>query len=107
MNLAFMDKDFNIIKYFKYINLQWIRRYYEPGEFSVQLPASEYMADAVYLFTKDRPELGLVQKGSTRTGTTARSSSSPGTFSSTSSTTRSRSPALMRQEISRRWPAPS
>ena len=62
MNLAFMDKDFNIIKYFKYINLQWIRRYYEPGEFSVQLPASEYMADAVYLFTKDRPELGLVQK---------------------------------------------
>ena len=62
MNLALMDKDFNIIKYFKYINLQWIRRYYEPGEFSVQLPASEYMADAVYLFTKDRPELGLVQK---------------------------------------------
>ena len=62
MNLAFMDKNFNIIKYFKYINLQWIRRYYEPGEFSVQLPASEYMADAVYLFTKDRPELGLVQK---------------------------------------------
>lgn len=62
MNLALMDKDFNIIKYIKFINLQWNRRYYEPGEFSVQLPASEYDSQAVYLFTKDRPELGLIQK---------------------------------------------
>lgn len=62
MNLAFMDSNFNIIKYFKYVNLQWIRRYYEPGEFAVQLPASEYMAEAEYIFTKDRPELGIVQK---------------------------------------------
>lgn len=62
MNLALMDKDFNIIKYVKFINLQWIRRYYEPGEFSLQLPASEYLSDAAYLFTKDRPELGIIQK---------------------------------------------
>lgn len=62
MQLAFMDAEFNIIRYFKYINLQWFRRYYEPGEFSVQLPASEYESEAVYIFTKDRPELGLVQK---------------------------------------------
>lgn len=62
MNLALMDKDFNIVKYINFINLQWIRRYYEPGEFNVQLPASEYNSSAVYLFTKDRPELGLIQK---------------------------------------------
>lgn len=62
MTLAFMDAEFNIIRYFKYINLQWFRRYYEPGEFSVQLPASEYEKDAAYIFTKDRPELGIVQK---------------------------------------------
>lgn len=62
MQLAFMDADFNIIRYFKYINLQWFRRYYEPGEFSVQLPADEYDANAVYVFAKDRPELGLLQK---------------------------------------------
>lgn len=62
MQLAFMDADFNVIRYFKYINLQWIRRYYEPGEFSVQLPASEYEPDAVYVFTKERPELGIVQQ---------------------------------------------
>ena len=47
MNLAFMDENFGIIKYFKYINLQWTRRYYEPGEFSVQLPASEYVNGCV------------------------------------------------------------
>lgn len=62
MNLALMDKDFNIVKYISFINLQWIRRYYEPGEFNVQLPASEYDSSAVYLFTKDRPEVGLIQK---------------------------------------------
>ena len=62
MQLAFMDASFNIIRYIKFINLQWIRRYYEPGEFNVQIPASEYDADAAYLFTTDRPELGLIQK---------------------------------------------
>lgn len=62
MNLALMDKDFKIIKYISFINLQWVRRYYEPGEFSVQLPASEYDGDAVYIFTKSRPELGIIQK---------------------------------------------
>lgn len=84
MQLAFMDAEFNIIRYFKYINLQWFRRYYEPGEFSVQLPASEYEASAVYIFTKDRPELGLVQKDSTPTDMTARSCRSPATSTSTS-----------------------
>lgn len=62
MNLAFLDSNFGLVKYFKYINLQWIRRYYEPGEFSVQLPAAEYTNDAAYVFTNDRPELGIVQK---------------------------------------------
>ena len=62
MQLAFMDASFNIIRYIKFINLQWIRRYYEPGEFNVQIPASEYDADATYLFTTDRRELGLIQK---------------------------------------------
>lgn len=62
MNLAFMDSTFNIVRYFQFINLQWNRRYYEPGEFSVQLPAEEYTSEAVYIFTKDRPELGIIQK---------------------------------------------
>lgn len=62
MNLAFMNASFGIIKYFKYINLQWTRRYYEPGEFSVQLPADEYVNDCVYIYTNARPEVGIIQK---------------------------------------------
>lgn len=48
MELAFLDKDFNLIKYFNYINLQWIRRYYEPGQFMVQIPADQYVTGAEY-----------------------------------------------------------
>ncbi len=38
MQLLALDEEFNPIGYFGYINLQWIRRYYEPGEFSVKVP---------------------------------------------------------------------
>ncbi len=62
MELAFLDKDFNLIKYFNYINLQWIRRYYEPGQFMVQIPADQYANDATYVFNSQRPELGMIQK---------------------------------------------
>lgn len=62
MELAFLDKDFNLIKYFNYINLQWIRRYYEPGQFMVQIPADQYANDATYVFNNQRPELGMIQK---------------------------------------------
>lgn len=62
MELAFLDKDFNLIKYFDYINLQWIRRYYEPGQFMVQIPADQYANDATYVFNSQRPELGMIQK---------------------------------------------
>lgn len=62
MQLILLDASFQVIKYIKYINLQWVRRYYEPGEFSVQIPASEYVSGCAYLYTKDRPELGIIQK---------------------------------------------
>ena len=45
MQLLALDEEFNPIGYFGYINLQWIRRYYEPGEFSVQIPIEMYMSD--------------------------------------------------------------
>ena len=62
MELAFLDKDFNLIKYFNYINLQWIRRYYEPGQFMVQIPADQYVTGAEYVFNSSRPALGMLQK---------------------------------------------
>ena len=62
MDLAFLDKDFNLIRYFKFINLMWNRKYYEPGDFSVQIPAVQFDTAAVYVYTKDRPEVGIIQK---------------------------------------------
>lgn len=62
MDLAFLDKDFNLVRYFKFINLQWNRKYYEPGDFSVQIPSIQFDNNAVYVYTKDRPEVGIIQK---------------------------------------------
>lgn len=62
MELAFLDKDFRLIKYFDFINLQWNRAYYEPGNFMVQIPACEYVNGAEYIFNNKRPELGMIQK---------------------------------------------
>lgn len=62
MELAFLDKNFELIKYFKYINLQWIRRYYEPGMFTVQIPSEEYLLNAQYVYNLERPEVGIIDK---------------------------------------------
>lgn len=67
MQLLALDKEFNPIGYFGYINLQWIRRYYEPGEFSVQIPIEMYMSDMKYIYTNERPEVGMVQKSEYQT----------------------------------------
>lgn len=62
MQLLGLDANFNPVGYFGYTNLQWIRRYYEPGEFSVQIPIQMYMPNMAYVYTNERPEVGIVQK---------------------------------------------
>ena len=55
-----LDSDFNIVTLLEYSNLQWRRKYYEPGTFSVVLPASQYSEDIKYIYSKDRPEVGEI-----------------------------------------------
>ena len=50
----------------KCINIQWNRRYYEPGGFEIQLRAREWDAQYAYIYTPDRPEIGIVQKVETK-----------------------------------------
>ncbi len=57
-----LDSGFNPINKIKYIELQWNRKYYEFGQFSVQIVANEYDPGMVYVYTKDRPEVGMIQK---------------------------------------------
>lgn len=63
MNLYALDKNFNIVTIaIVYDNLQWNRRYYDFGDFSVQIPLDVYDPEWAYIGTNDRPELGMIQK---------------------------------------------
>lgn len=62
MELLALDKNFASVKYLKYINLQWNRKYYECGDFSIQMAASEYDSQMAYVYCPDRPEAGIIQK---------------------------------------------
>ena len=45
-----------------YTNLQWNRRYYEAGEFSMQVARDRYDPSWRYIWSPSRPEVGMVQK---------------------------------------------
>lgn len=45
----------------RYFDLMWNRKYYETGNFSVQICAADYSPDMAYIYTEERPELGMVQ----------------------------------------------
>lgn len=62
MHLMGLDQSFNNIGFIKFTNLQWKRRYYEPGQFSAQIRADDYDPSMVYLIALERPEVGLIQR---------------------------------------------
>ena len=45
-----------------YRSLRWIRRYTEPGEFEMVVPADVYDPSWAYVYTDFRPETGIIQK---------------------------------------------
>lgn len=57
-----LDASFQPVGYLAFINLQWNREYYTVGQFSVQLPAGQYTPEMAYVYTPDRPEMGIIQK---------------------------------------------
>ena len=66
MEVMALDENFKLIGYLPYLNLQWKRRYYEAGEYTAQIRKSDYLPGAKYLFSNERPEVGLVQKVQTQ-----------------------------------------
>ncbi|MDY4771520.1 MAG: hypothetical protein SO267_12455 [Lachnospiraceae bacterium] len=40
--------------------MQWNRKYYEPGTFSLEIPLAQYNSSYKYIFTKDRTEMGEI-----------------------------------------------
>lgn len=63
MEIMALNKDFEPVGQtkIKHFDLAWDRRYYEPGTFSVQIMAHDYLPDMSYIYTSERPELGMVQ----------------------------------------------
>lgn len=62
MQLLALDASFSPVRYLKYLDLAWNREYYRCGDFSVQIAANEYRDSMAYIYTKDRPETGIIQK---------------------------------------------
>lgn len=63
MDIYALDSNFNLLAIgIPYSNLQWTRRYYEAGDFQVELPINVYDPSWAYIGTNDRPELGMIQK---------------------------------------------
>lgn len=62
MILFYMDANFSILKTIKSPNVQWRRKYYECGSFSIQLEPADYLKNAKYVYTPDRPELGVISQ---------------------------------------------
>lgn len=59
-NLIALDCNYQILALLRPTNVQWSRKYHEPGSFSLQLPLEQYLPEIKYIYTKDRPEIGKV-----------------------------------------------
>lgn len=57
-----LNDDFTINSIIYPTNIQWNRQYYTAGTFSIQLPQEQYNNDMKYVYTKDRPEVGMVSQ---------------------------------------------
>lgn len=62
MELWALDENFQNVKRLRYINLQWNREYYTVGNFSIQITKNQYDPKAVYIYTPDRTEVGIIHK---------------------------------------------
>lgn len=59
-NVIALDEKYQIVSLLRYTNLQWNRKYFEPGTFSLEIPLEQYNSNYKYIYTKDRPEMGKI-----------------------------------------------
>lgn len=59
-NIIALNENYEIVQLLRPTNVQWNRKYHEPGSFSIQLPLSQYSSSIKFIYTKDRPEIGRV-----------------------------------------------
>jgi len=59
-NVLALNKNKEIASLLRYTNLQWTRKYYESGLFSMEIPLDQYSSDFKYIYTYERPEMGVI-----------------------------------------------
>ena len=59
-DLLALDENFNVITPLVATNIQWRRKWFEAGTFSIEVPVSQYSKDIAYIYTKDRTEVGKI-----------------------------------------------
>lgn len=62
MEIFALDSNLDIVSLLVPNNIQWNRKYYEHGDFSIQIPTSQYQSSMKYIYTKDRQEVGMINK---------------------------------------------
>lgn len=63
MELYGLDDQFRVVTVaIPYTNLQWKRKYYEAGQFSMQIPLEHYDGNWKYIWSKERPEMAMIEK---------------------------------------------
>lgn len=67
MELTALDVNYQVLGAIQYTSLQWNRKYYEAGTFEIQLVRADYLPGTAFVFTPERPELGVVDKVETKT----------------------------------------
>lgn len=60
INIYALDNQLNMVAILKPTNIQWTRKYYDNGYFSLLLPLEQYSKDIAFIYTPDRPETGRV-----------------------------------------------
>jgi hypothetical protein len=62
VELIGLDAGFSPVKALRCLNIQWNRRYYEAGDYALQLRAADWDDTIAYVYAPDRPETGMVEK---------------------------------------------
>lgn len=62
MELIGLDANMQTVKALRCVNIQWNRKYYESGDYALQLCACDWDTNIAYIYTSERPEMGMVQK---------------------------------------------
>ena len=57
-----LNADFAIIHEYEYIEFEWSRKYYDPGEFTLYCEVKQYNPKVKYVIAEGRKEIGITQK---------------------------------------------